>query len=325
MSAGGTAARLDPADAPARRILVVKLGALGDFIQALGPMQAIRRHHAGAWIALLTTPPFAGLARDAGLFGEISTNGRPAWWRIDQLAHLFGWLNGRQFDRVYDLQTSRRSSFLFQLFMPNIRPEWSGIARGCSHPHANPGRDRMHTIDRQREQLRAAGIADVPDADFSFLQGDAARFGLPARFVLLAPGGSADRPGKRWPKERYVELARVLKDRGAAPVVLGGVEEQSLGREIAQAAGGTNLAGQTSFADIAALARRAAGAAGNDTGPMHIIAGVGCPSLVLFSAASDPALCAPRAPHGVQPVIVLRRDNLATLGAAEVAAAMPLR
>ncbi len=325
MTAGGTAAQLDRKEAPARRILVVKLGALGDFIQALGPMQAIRRHHAGAWTALLTTSPLAGLARETGLFDEVNAGGRPPWWRVDLLAHLFGWLNGRQFDRVYDLQTSKRSSFLFQLFMPNIRPEWSGIARGCSHPHANPGRDRMHTVDRQREQLRAAGIADVPDADFSFLQGNAARFGLSARFVLLAPGGAADRPGKRWPKERYAELARMLKSRGVISVVLGGAAEQALGAEIAQAAGGVNLVGQTSFGDIAALARRAAGAAGNDTGPMHIVAGVGCPSLVLFSAASDPALCAPRAPRGARPVIVLRRDHLATLGAAEVAAAMPLR
>lgn len=324
MSAGGAAARPGPGDAPARRVLVVKLGALGDFIQALGPMQAIRRHHAGARLSLLTTPAFAGIARDTGLFDEINPGGRPAWWRVDLLAHLFGWLNGRQFDRAYDLQTSKRSSLLFHLFMPNIRPEWSGVARGCSHPHANPGRDRMHTVDRQREQLRLAGIAAVPDADLSFLSGDAARFGLPARFCLLVPGGSPDRPAKRWPADRYADLARILCGRGVTPVVLGGPDERALGAEIAGAAG-VNLAGRTSLGDVAALARLAAGAVGNDTGPMHVVAGVGCPCLVLFSAASDPALCAPRSPPGVRPAIVLERDDLAALTAGEVAAAMPLR
>lgn len=320
MSAGG-----NPAPSSAGRVLVVKLGALGDFIQALGPMQAIRRHHRRAHLALLTTPPYAEFAQSTGLFDEIETNGRPAWWRIDRLTRLFGWLNARDFGRVYDLQTSGRSSFIFELFMPNRRPDWSGIARGCSLPHKNPGRDRMHTIDRQREQLRMAGIDDAADADFSFLKGDIARFRPPARFVLLVPGGSGARRAKRWPADRYAELARDLKGRGIAPVVLGGQDEIALAEEIARAGQGLNLAGQTGLGDVADLARRAAGAVGNDTGPMHVIAGVGCPALVLFSLASDPALCAPRAPKGTPPVIVLRRDNLAELGVAEVAASMPLR
>lgn len=316
MNAGGDSAG---------RILIIKLGALGDFIQALGPMQAIRRHHAGAHIALLTAPAYADIARATGLFDAINDAGRPPWWRVDLLAHLFGWLNSGRFDRVYDLQTSARSSLLFQLFMPNLRPEWSGIAAGCSHPHANPERDRMHTIDRQRDQLRMAGIADVPDADFSFLAGDAARFSLPPRFALLVPGGSAARPAKRWPEESYASLARELKGRGIVPVVLGGVDERTLARAIAQAGQGLNLAGETSLGEIAALARLAVGAVGNDTGPMHIVAGVGCPSLTLFSSDSDPALCAPRGAMGGPKVRVLRRERLGELTVAEVAAAMPLR
>ena len=315
MTAGGLA------PTPVGRILVIKLGALGDFIQALGPMQAIRRHHAGAGVALLTTPAYADFARATGLFDEIEANGRPPWWRIDLWAHLFGWLNGRAFERVYDLQTSTRSSFMFHLFMPNIRPEWSGIAEGCSHPHADPGRDRMHTIDRQREQLRLAGIVDVPAADFAFLTGDVARFSPPARFALLAPGGSVERPAKRWPKDRYADLARELKGGGITPVVIGGSEESVLADAIARAGGGLNLAGQTGLGDVAVLARLAACAVGNDTGPMHVIAGVGCPSLVLFSSDSDPALCAPRVPK----VQILRRERLDGLTPAEVAAAMPLR
>ena len=43
------------------RILVIKLGALGDVVQALGPMAAIRRHHADAHITALTAPAFAPL------------------------------------------------------------------------------------------------------------------------------------------------------------------------------------------------------------------------------------------------------------------------
>ncbi|MHA1568253.1 MAG: glycosyltransferase family 9 protein, partial [Alphaproteobacteria bacterium] len=70
-----------------------------------------------------------------------------------------------------------------------------------------------------------------------------------------------------------------------------------------------DLTGRTDFLDIAVLARAAAGAVGNDTGPMHLIAAAGCPALVLFSHESDPALCAPRGPR----VVLLRRPDLARL------------
>ncbi len=303
------------------RILVIKLGALGDFIQALGPFAAIRWRHPEHHITLLTTQAFVDLGAASGLFDQVMATVRLPWWRIGDWLTLRRWLRGQGFERVYDLQTADRSSALFHLMLPGPRPEWSGIARGCSHPHANPRRDLMHTIDRQREQLRMAGIPEVPAPDLSFLVADVHRFGLPRRYALLVPGGSAGRPAKRWPAERYAALAAALNRQAVAPVVLGGPDEQALAEGIVRQAGGVNLAGRTTLADIATLARGAKAAVGNDTGPMHIIAAVGCSAVVLFSADSDPALCAPRG----KAVTVIRRERLADLEAEEVAAALVLR
>ena len=105
------------------------------------------------------------------------------------------------------------------------------------------------------------------------------------------------------------------------PVIIGGPDEADLAVEIANGTNTLNLAGQTTFADIAALSRAAAGVVGNDTGPMHIAAICGCPSVVLFSGESDPAITAPRGPD----VQVLRRENLADLPVSEVAATLSLR
>ncbi|HBA43779.1 MAG TPA: ADP-heptose--LPS heptosyltransferase, partial [Alphaproteobacteria bacterium] len=58
------------------RILVIKLGALGDFVLATGPFAAIRQHHADAEITLLTTPPFAAMARQTGFFDHVWDFGR---------------------------------------------------------------------------------------------------------------------------------------------------------------------------------------------------------------------------------------------------------
>jgi len=294
------------------RILVIKLGALGDFAQAFGPFAAIRAHHPGAEITLLTTPPFAPLARQAPWFDEVWEGGRPrglaALWALRRQ------LRAARFDRVYDLQTSERSSRYHWLVGRGV--EWSGIAAGASHPHANPRRDFMHTVERQREQLEMAGISHFPTPALDWLDADISRFALPDRFALLIPGASPGRPAKRWPVENFAALAATLD---MPVVILGGPAEASLGVPISEAAPGTrDLTGKTSFADIAALARRAAFCIGNDTGPTHLAAVAGCPTLALFGEDSDPALCAPRGPR----VAVLRHQPLAALKLTDVQAAL---
>ena len=301
------------------RILVIKLGALGDFVQALGPAAAIRAHHAGAEITLLTTAAYAELARAAPYFDRVWIDERPGILDLAGLCHLRAQLLGADFARVYDLQTSRRSSWYFQLMGPGRRPEWSGIACGASHPHANRDRDHMHTLDRQAEQLRLAGIASVPPPDLSWARRDIARFGLPARFVLLVPGGAAHRPEKRWLVESYAALAQRIAARGAAPVVIGGTDEALLGAAIKAACpAARDLTGKTSFFDLVGLGAAGLAAVGNDTGPMHLIVVAGSPATVLYSRASDPALTQPRGPH----VTVLQRENLAELAVDEVAATL---
>ncbi len=304
------------------RILVIRLGALGDMVLSLGPFAAIRKAHAGARITLLTTAPYAGFMGDSPYFDEIWTDERPKLLRPRSWLALRRRLRSGNFDFVYDLQTSDRSNWYYRLMGPGPRPPWSGIAAGCSHPHRNPRRDFMHTIDRQAEQLGDAGIDPVPAADLSWCSADVARFGLDDPYVLLVPGGAAHRPDKRWPVDSFAALARDLAARGVQPVVLGGAQERDLAARIcALCPGARDLTGDTGFAQIAALARNAAGAVGNDTGPMHLVAAAGCPALILFSAASDPALTQPRGPA----VSVLESENLADLAVPDVAAALSLR
>ena len=296
-------------------ILVIRLGALGDFVQSFGPFAAIRAHHWDARITLLTTRPFADLARRSPWFDEVWADGRPSWKDPRGMLSLACRMRGARFDRVYDLQTSSRSSRY--RWLVGRKAEWSGIAPGASHPQANPHRDAMHTVDRQRDQLEVAGVTDFPAPTLDWLGADTSRFGLPERFALLIPGASPLRPLKRWPAERFAELAAAAD----VPVaILGGPAEKEVAATIQAAVpGAIDLTGRTSFAEIAAIARRAAWAVGNDTGPTHIVAAAGCPTLALFGEDSDPALCAPRGPAAQ----VIRRIPLSDLSVAQVRAALP--
>lgn len=308
-----------------QRLLVIKLGALGDFVQASGPFAAIRAHHREAHITLLTTAPFAAFAEASPWFDTVWCDRRPQRWNLAGWWDLMRLLAAGRFDWVYDLQTSDRSNTYYRLMRWPMRagppPRWSGIARGCSHPHANRARNAMHTLDRQAEQLAMAGIPRVAPPNLDWVDGDISKFNLPQPYGLLVPGGAPSRPRKRWPAQGYGALAQLLSKRGITPVLLGTAAEADENREIAGACGqARDLTEQTQFADLVALGRGAAGAVGNDTGPMHLIAVAGAPSLVLFSDASDPALCAPRG----EDVAVLQVPDLAELSVAEVEAHLRL-
>ena len=308
--------RREPSEQAEQNILVVKLGAFGNIILSLAAFAAVRHHHARARISVLTSASYAGWLASFPYFDHVMVDPRPAWWDLGGLRRLRRMLIDGRFSRVYDLQTSSRSSRYLHVFPVKHRPQWSGIAFGCALPDRNPQRNRLHDTERQQGQLRQAGISVFPPADLSWCRGDGERFGLPAHFALLVPGSSPNRLAKRWPADRYQALAVALADRGITPVVIGTSNERTLAATIPSA---IDLTGQTSFGDLADLARRACLAIGNDTGPMHLIATAGCPAITLFSNDSNPAQCAPRGRW----TRVLQRPDLADLPVDAVLASLP--
>lgn len=298
-----------------KRVLIIKLGALGDFVQAMGPFQAIRKALPDARITLLTTKPFAGLAENSGWFDAVWIDERPRG-PLGYLA-LRNRLRGGKFDMVFDLQTSDRSGFYWWLMGPG-RPYLSGIAPGASHRHDNPARDGMHTLERQREQLKMAGIPKVPLPTVDWMDADLSSLNLPARIGLLVPGGAPHRPEKRWPADRYAALAARWVAEGLIPVLIGTAADAEWTSAIAAACpDALDLTGRTDLFQLAGLARRAEIAVGNDTGPMHLAAVAGCRCVVLYSHASDPRLCGQKGPE----VTILRVPSLAGLNELEVLAA----
>jgi ADP-heptose:LPS heptosyltransferase/O-antigen ligase len=295
------------------RVLVIKLGAFGDFFLAQTALEAIRRHHAGDGLVLLTIPALAPLARMSGLFDEVWEDPR----RRSPAAYLAMGrrLRAGRFDRVYDLQCQRRTDIYFWMLAPGPWPAWSGTARGCSHPDRYPGRRRAPVTGRYARQLAPFGMTLAPFPDLGWLDADTGGFGLTGDYALLVPGASPRRPDKRWPAGHYGELARALAARGLRPVVLGTAEEAPLATAIVAACPeAVDLTGRTGAPDIGGLARRARLTVGNDTGPTHLAAAIGCPTVMVVSDASNPIhINGPR-------VAVHHRPDLAAIDVAGVLA-----
>ena len=151
-----------------KRILVIKLGALGDFVLAFAPFAAIRAHHPEAAITLLTTAPFADLATAVALVRRRAARCQaPLVGPARAAAPAPGAARVRHGLRSANLRPLRPGTTASP-----ARPPWSGIAPGASHPHSNPARNAMHTLERQRDQLQAAGIAACPAPDLAWLGAD---------------------------------------------------------------------------------------------------------------------------------------------------------
>jgi ADP-heptose:LPS heptosyltransferase len=293
-------------------ILVIKLSALGDMVMAMPAFAHIRAAHPNAPITLLTTPPFEALAKASPYFDRVWTDGRPDgvldWLKlVHRIRHA-------RFARVYDLQGNDRTKLIRQALQP-FPPVWSPSGPADIHP-----------LERHARQLQLAGIwPDAPTApmsapppDVSWLIGAAAAMPPARPLALLIPGSAATRPLKRWPAERYGALASALVARGFDVAVIGAEQERTLAETIRQAAPKSrDLTGKTDLAALARLAASASIVVGNDTGPTHLAAAAGAPTVALFSSDSDPALSAPRGA-----VTVLRRYDLADLAVADVLAAI---
>jgi len=304
----------------AKRVLVIKLSSLGDFVLALGAARVVRETHPAAQITLLTTPPYKAFAEKCPYFDIVETDGRPDGIRATR--ELIARIRKAKYDIVYDFQTSGRTANYFKaLKLPGRKPPiWSGHAEGCALRHENPERAHMHTIDRLAEQLNDAGIGPeggytpetVPMPKLDWIPAalnhrpslQPAYFNLHEDYALIIPGASEHRAAKRWPVESFGALATMIAEAGLIPVVIGTKTEGPIASAMQKIEPRlVNLVTRTDVFQIATLAASARFVVGNDTGPMHMATLSGAPGVALFATSeSNPEQAAPRGPK--HPVVV---------------------
>ncbi|WP_085784081.1 glycosyltransferase family 9 protein [Candidatus Nucleicultrix amoebiphila] len=298
-----------------QHILVIKHGALGDMINSLGAFKVIRKHHRNDHITLLTDPAYVKFVSKTPYFDEIITDRRDRLY-LDFFKHRKVL---KTFQRIYDLQTSRRSSLYFKLLGPGQKPEWSGIAEGCKFRQTRSDRDFIHAFLRFADQLKIAGLKIKGEEDLypdlSWLKLDVGHFNIPEKSVLLIPGSSKGGASKRWPALKYADLSNRLIAKGWNPVLIAGPDDQEVASVIREKSPQIlDLSLKTNFFEIIGIARKAVAIVGNDTGPTHLSAYTKSKTLILWSSFSDPNVFAPRGPN----VHVLHYPNLEELSVEKV-------
>ncbi|MDR1990202.1 MAG: glycosyltransferase family 9 protein [Acidobacteriaceae bacterium] len=278
-----------------RRLLIVKLGALGDIVHAIPVAAALRRAYPSATIDWLVSGKHQRILE----LVPVLTHRIVIDTRSGALLSTLKTLRRGDYDVALDLQGLVKSAVLAR---------FSGAHRviGFSRKYAreslasllysdayDPGGDGMfapsdtrHVVDINLGMLTRLGIAPAPPefpievTASAVAQAMAEQSG--GRYALLNPGAAW--PNKRWPPARLALLARELyQRRGLRSVVLWGPGEESLADSVAAGSDGAAIVSpQTSIADVVALARGASVMVSGDTGPTHLAAAVGTPIVGIY-------------------------------------------
>jgi lipopolysaccharide heptosyltransferase I len=276
------------------RLLVVRLGSLGDLVHTLPAVSAIGRAHPEAEIDWLVDAAHREFLDLVPILSSVIALRRPTvggWW---EARHT---LRARQYAAALDFQGLLKSAAL--TWLSGARRTIGFNTRSLREPAAAlfysesvPVGHTTHVIEKNLHLAARVG-ADTARLEFpiaavsSAALDDVRSRGLES-FALLNCGGAW--PNKRWPADRFGRLAAWLRsEHGLSSVALWGPGEDALAAEVVRVSGGAAVAApRTNLRDLVAFARAARLMVSGDTGPTHIAGAVGTPIVALFGP-TDPA------------------------------------
>lgn len=306
-------------DIEARRICIIKPSALGDVVQTMPLLPALRRRFPAADIAWVVNRELSDLLEGQPALTEVIPFDRRGLWR--DFPNLLAGLRRRRFDLVFDLQGLLRTGLMTAATGAAIRVgletarEGANLACHCVIPRTGrnvPAYARYWRVAEALGVTAPAGGITVPqsDADLQWVRERLQRLARP--LVAIHPGARWET--KRWPGEKFAEVAaKAVHELGASIVVLGSRMEVPLAKGIveqvaARGSPATNLAGVTTLRQLAAVLSSVDLLVSNDSGPMHLAAGLGTPVVGVFTCTS-PFLSGPEVARPGGP----RHELLSTL------------
>jgi len=315
-----------------RKILLIKLSAIGDVVHTIPVLNKLRRRYPMAQLDWLVTPAIAELLRHHPAITSIIEFEREAWstpWRLAPFVsygRLATKLRAAGYDLVIDIHGQFRTAALtlatgasarigFDRPRASVwdasRPKseqarkhaWQGAREGSwiayTHHIPVPTLD-LHAVDRYLNVGQILGLDREP-ADFSFPIPQSAY----SRVDALLTQHGANRtdmvimaPGtiwetKHWGSDKFAKVAGHFLSKGLAVVLIGSQRERVVCEEVAALApGAIDLAGMTALSEVAAIIRRSTICITNDSGPMHLAVALDRPVVSIFGP-TDPIWIGP--------------------------------
>lgn len=303
----------------APRFLVLRGGAIGDFIVTLPVLQALRTQWPLARIEIWGYPHIADLALAGGLAESVVSLDRAEMSRFfvphpqftdAQVAAV------RSFDLIFNYLHDPVGQVRSNLLLAGAKQVLSG----------SPIIKRGHAIPFLLEPLQALAIYEtdlVPELDLSGEARAQARrrlqaMGVRGRPVVVHPGSGS--PAKTWPADRFADILRRLRADGRDVAVVLGEADADVAVRLARELPDLPRLEGLSLVELAGVLAESERFLGNDSGITHLAAAVGLPVVALFGPSSAETW-APRGRGGVR-VLRAPEDELERLTVEDVWAAI---
>ena len=292
-------------------ILIVKLSAIGDVVHTLPALNALRRQFRGAHISWLVEEAAAGLIKGHCALDEILVARRKTWLQalrrparrraaLGEITGFLRHLRQKPYDLVFDFQASLKGA----VWIAWVRGKRKiGFGRGLEHQEHSywvlneriPAVSmEIHALERSLLLLQAAGVQTGGAIEYQLpisaghRQQAAmlmAQYQIDAQAPFVAINPMAKWETKLWDQQKFGRVADHIQTVFGLPVVFtGGSEDRAYIDDVMahMRTKGANLAGRTDLLTLAALLQRALLMITTDTGPMHMAAAVGTPTVALF-------------------------------------------
>ncbi|WP_294520665.1 glycosyltransferase family 9 protein [uncultured Anaerovibrio sp.] len=282
-----------------KSVLVVKLSAIGDVIHALPVSYAIKETYPEARVTWVVEPPAYDILKDNPYIDNIIVFEKKKFKSMRGFLKNYGpftkILNADKYDASLDLQGLFKSAAIawsakapIRLGTCNMREMSHKVSRPVVGPNANG-----HIVERYLDVVRELGCQvnkvvfpmEISQRDQQAAEGAMQQAGIRMEnpYVVLAVG--ANWPNKRWPTRYYAKLSDWLYDRKIIPVIIGGgMLDSTLAGEIDAEAEipPIILVGKTTLKQLAHVIKNAKAVVGGDTGPVHLAAGLGVPTVMVM-------------------------------------------
>jgi lipopolysaccharide heptosyltransferase III len=287
------------------RVSAIRLRSLGDCVLTTPALALLKAYRRDLQVQIIVEPRFAGVFEGNPDVDDISSDVR-----------IFrGSVNRRRADLVLNFHGGTRSMMMTAASGARIRTGFGHHRYSFLYSHKIPraqeilGIERpVHTAEHLASAMFWLGVPrrEIPRAKLAAGSppNDLGAYAVLHPFALF--------PEKVWPAERFVEVARHLRDdNGLKPVFLAGpADDTSAFRQF-------RVMQNAPLADVKSLMAGAALFIGNDSGPAHVAAAFGIPVVVLFGP-SDPVTWAP---WRTESQVLTSRDGIARIQISDVVAA----
>jgi lipopolysaccharide heptosyltransferase I len=282
---------------PPGRIAIIKPSALGDILNALPVLCAVRKQFPDAHVAWVINHGYAPLLRPHPDLNEIIAFDRSAlrggvFSGGVAFIRFLRYLRSRRFDLVLDLQGLLRSGLMTLATGAPVRVGLTSAREGARWCYTHRVEDEfgvVHAVDRCWRMAEALGAAGPKELHLP-LDPLARQWALnalgPAPRPWIAVGAGARWLTKRWPPGHFATLLRDAQARfGGTVVFIGAPDEAEVSRAVAEGLHGPicDLTGRTTLPQLAAVLAQCDVLLANDTGPLHLAVALGRPVVAPYT------------------------------------------